>query len=236
VNDVVEPFLPLPRAQSAAFLEWGLNWCLSQHVEDLLTIHAAVIERDGGALLLPGAPGSGKSTLCAALVARGWRLLSDEFALLRLDCPSAVPAPRPVSLKNASIGLIQARLPRATLTAPVPDTHKGVIAHMRPPAESVRRRHEEASPAWIVFPKFEAGAPTALAPKGRSAAFVALAQNSFNYAALGERGFRSLAAVVAQTRCAELIFGDLDAGAAALERFAAERDEALVEGGGFRAA
>jgi predicted ATPase len=30
-------------------------------------------------VILPAPPGSGKSTLCAALVTRGWRLLSDEL-------------------------------------------------------------------------------------------------------------------------------------------------------------
>jgi predicted ATPase len=33
-----------------------------------------VVERDGHALILPAMPGSGKSTLTAALVQRGWRL------------------------------------------------------------------------------------------------------------------------------------------------------------------
>jgi hypothetical protein len=41
-----------------------------------------VLERGGRALLLPAPSGSGKSTLCAGLAFNGWRLLSDELALL----------------------------------------------------------------------------------------------------------------------------------------------------------
>lgn len=35
--------------------------------------------------MLVGTTGAGKSTLCAALCADGWRLLSDEMALIEPD-------------------------------------------------------------------------------------------------------------------------------------------------------
>ncbi|HEV2718330.1 MAG TPA: hypothetical protein VGU64_23895, partial [Terriglobales bacterium] len=59
------PFLPLPANQAFPMLEWGLNWCVSNHCHQYLIVHAASVERSGFALLLPGPPGSGKSTLCA---------------------------------------------------------------------------------------------------------------------------------------------------------------------------
>ena len=64
------PFKPLPMAQAMPMLEWGLNWVISSHAHDCLVLHAAVVERDGQALVLAADPGSGKSTLCAALVHR----------------------------------------------------------------------------------------------------------------------------------------------------------------------
>jgi len=97
------PFRPLAAAQAFPLFEWGLNWCVSEHCHQYLIIHAAVIERAGRAMILPAPPGSGKSTLCAGLVARGWRLLSDELTLIDIDRRSVVPFPRPISLKNASI-------------------------------------------------------------------------------------------------------------------------------------
>ncbi|MDV7398134.1 hypothetical protein RZS08_42420, partial [Arthrospira platensis SPKY1] len=69
------PFKPVPRAQAYPALEWGLNWVISTHAHNHLILHAAVLERNGRALLLAAAPGSGKSTLSAALMNAGWRLL-----------------------------------------------------------------------------------------------------------------------------------------------------------------
>jgi predicted ATPase len=45
-------------------------------------LHAAVVEKNGKALILPALPGSGKSTLSAALAMNGWRFLSDEFTMI----------------------------------------------------------------------------------------------------------------------------------------------------------
>ena len=68
-----------------------------------LIIHAAVVERNGFALLLPAPPGSGKSTLCAGLIHHGWRLLSDELALIDPETATLQAIPRPVSLKLSLI-------------------------------------------------------------------------------------------------------------------------------------
>lgn len=222
LHDGVAPFLPMPRRQASAFLEWGLNWCIASQVHDLLTMHAAAVERNGRAFVLPGAPGSGKSTLCAGLVARGWRLLSDEFALFRLDSGELLPTPRPISLKNDSIAIIRERIAGAAMTRPSRDARKGMVAHLRPPPDSVARMREPAKAAWIVFPTFESGARTRLAARGRGSAFMALAENSFNYSTLGKRGFQALTGVVAGALCADLEFSDLDSAISALERLAGD--------------
>jgi len=100
VFDGYEPFIPLPIEQAPAMFEWGLNWCIANTAHQYLIIHSAIVEKNGKGLILPGTPGSGKSTLCAALINKGWRLLSDEMALLSLSDGLVYPAPRHVSLKN----------------------------------------------------------------------------------------------------------------------------------------
>jgi HprK-related kinase A len=90
----------------------GLNWCITAYSQHILVIHAACVARGDRAAILPAPPGSGKSTLCAALVNRGWRLLSDELTLIRLDTGEVMGLARPVNLKNASIDVIRAYAPR----------------------------------------------------------------------------------------------------------------------------
>ena len=210
--DEASPFKPLPLSQAFPLFEWGLNWCIAQHAHHFLLIHAAVVEREGRALVMPGAPGSGKSTLAAGLTLSGWRLLSDEFALVSLQDGLIAPLPRPVSLKNESIETIRRAFPHAVLGPETRDTSKGTVAHLKQPTDCVDRAHEAAMPGWIVFPKFTAGVSEQLVPLPKAHALLALADASFNYSMLGGRGFEAAADLVERSDCFELSHGSLKGG------------------------
>lgn len=204
------PFKPLPSDQVFPMLEWGLNWCVSSYANSYLIIHAAVVEKSGYAAILPAPPGSGKSTLCAALINRGWRLLSDELTLVSLADGRIVPLPRPVSLKNASIDIIRAYAPSAVFTDKVFDTIKGTVAHMKPSRDSVARAAETAQPAWIIFPKYVANAATTLTPMSPAKGFLKLADNAFNYSALGTHGFEAVAGMMDSAQCYDFSYSNFD--------------------------
>jgi HprK-related kinase A len=191
-----EPFAPLPLAQAWPMFEWVMNWCVSNRAHSYLLLHAAVVERNGCAIILPAPPGSGKSTLCAALVCRGWRLLSDELTMVRRSDGMLVPLVRPVSLKNASIDVIRAFAPDAILSPSVPGTNKGTIAHLKAPPESVARVSEPARARHVVFPLYATGASTMLTPLSKGQLFMQVAENAFNYLVLGPDGFDCLAGMV----------------------------------------
>ncbi|MDB5932876.1 MAG: HprK-related kinase [Massilia sp.] len=204
------PFMPLPIEQAFPMFEWAMNSCVSSRANGYLIIHAAVVEKDGLAAILPAPSGSGKSTLCAALVSRGWRLLSDELALVRLGSGQLEALPRPISLKNASIDIIRAYVPGAVFSREVRDTVKGAIAHMKAPAASVVRALERARPAWIIFPQYKAGAVAELAPVAPARAFMDLAGNAFNYSLLGSEGFTALAGLIDATSAYQFTYSALD--------------------------
>jgi len=204
-----EPFNPLPGDQGFPLLEWGLNWCVYGLCHQHLTLHSAVLERGGRALLLPAPSGSGKSTLCAALLFSGWRLLSDELALIDPDSAALLPNPRPVSLKNASIEVIQRFAPMVEFGSRVEETAKGVVAHFAPPAAAVRDSHRPAAPGFIVFPKYTPDAPARLVPMERSRTLMRLIENAFNYDIFGRAGFDLLGALVDRSECFAFEYGDL---------------------------
>lgn len=204
------PFKPLPYLQASAMFEWGLNWCIASHSHHYLVIHAAVVERNGRAFIFAGTPGSGKSTLCAALVNRGWRLLSDEMALLSVANGLIYPVPRPISLKNNSIDVIQGFAPDAIIGAVVNDTLKGTVAHLRPPDASVELSSMPAQPAKLIFPKYQHTSATDLAPLTKGRALLKIAENSFNYNILGVHGFNSAGQLCDTCDCYEFRYSRLD--------------------------
>lgn len=219
-SDGFYPFEPLPQSHAYPQLEWAMNWCVSTRAHHYLMLHAAVVERHGLAVVLPAPPGSGKSTLCAGLVQRGWRLLSDEVALVSLQDGLITPAARPISLKNASIDVMRAYAPHAVFTPVTEGTSKGSVTHMRVPAEHVARMDERARPRWVVLPKYEAGAPTQLTPAPRARSLLDLGANAFNYLLLGADGFEALGRLVSACDCFEFRYSQLDEAVATFDALA----------------
>lgn len=220
--DGEQPFKPLPLDQAYPMLEWGLNWCISMNAHQYLIIHAGVVEKNGLAVILPAPAGSGKSTLTAALILSGWRLLSDELTLIDRKTGLIHPLPRPVSLKNESIPLIRQFSTEAFINRASADTIKGTVAHLRPPKESVRRQHEPAHPGWVIFPKWVATGSTFLSPRSKAQTFMFLAQNAFNYSQLGADGFRVGIRLVEQSHCYDFQYTRLDAAIAQFNQLAEE--------------
>lgn len=217
------PFTPLPGDQGFPMLEWGLNWCVSSHCHQYLILHAAVLERGGRALILPAPSGSGKSSLAAGLAFRGWRLLSDELALIDLTTGNFVALPRPISLKNASIDVLRAFAPQAEFGPVVHETVKGDVAHVKPPADAVQRAAEHAIPGWVVLPRYIAGAKANFTRVSKARTFMQLVDNAFNYNVHGRRGFSALAALIDRVDCHEFSYSRLADAAALFERLATKQ-------------
>jgi hypothetical protein len=80
---------------------WGIPALLCFLRRGDIPLHAAVIEVDGEALLIAGPSGAGKTTLAAAFVGAGHRLLSEDLACLRRgERLAVVPGPAMLRLRT----------------------------------------------------------------------------------------------------------------------------------------
>ena len=210
----------MPAEQALPVLEWGLNLVIALRCHCFLMLHSAVLERNGRGLLLPAAPGDGKSTLCAGLAHRGWRTLSDEFGLIRPGTREMVPIPRPMALKNDSIEIIRAFAPNAHMGPATHGTRKGTVAHLKPTTDSVLRQSETAPASIVIFPRWVAGAEYSLQEVTQGEGFMRLASNAFNYELLGEAAFCTVRDIVGAARCYDLVYSDLEEATARITELA----------------
>ncbi len=193
------------------YLEWAINWQIMLNRPEYLQIHASVMQRDGMGFIFPASPGSGKTTLAAGLLARGWRYLSDEFALIAPQTGSLMPYPKALCVKAGSHPVVE------ELGLPIADA--GV--HTKPLKGKVRfldptRVREGAVGTTcplraVIFPKYEAGAQPCLMPMSRAEAAFELNRLSFNFLEFGRGGIDLLAEVIRSAVCYRLRGGEINA-------------------------
>jgi HprK-related kinase A len=208
--DQKRQFEAIPCGQAYAFLEWGMNWCVSVQSNEYLKLHAAVVARGNAAIVMPGIPGAGKSTLCAALGLSDWRVLSDEHAMIPLNTTEVVPICRPVSLKNESIDAIRSFSSRAVFGPVSEKTHKGVVVHMKSDMHPDSHDSRSVQTRAMVFPRFSRDETQRLNRRLRTESFILAAYHSFNYSLLCEAGFEAMKILIDHVECYDLVYHDLD--------------------------
>jgi HprK-related kinase A len=208
--DKKSPFDTIPAGQAYAFLEWGMNWVVSVHTNEYLKLHAAAVSRGDRAIIMPGIPGAGKSTLCAALGLSGWRILSDEHAMIRPNTTQIIPLCRPVSLKNESIEVIKSFSPDAIFGPVSKETHKGIVVHMKADLQADSHDTKNLQASAMVFPRYARDEPQRLSPRRRTDSFILAAYHSFNYSLLCEAGFEAMKILIESIDCFDLVYHDLD--------------------------
>lgn len=217
---VVPDALPLPLSMGLLAAEMGMNLQVALGWRRHMLLHASAVARNGRAVIMSGESGSGKSTLAALLGEGGWRLMGDEFTLIDPTSGGALAFPRAVSLKNAAIAEVAARVDAARLGPLLAGTPKGDIRHLIPRADAVEAMHEAVQPALLLFPRF--GGEMAIERMGEGEAFVRLTEASTNYVALGEAGFSALTRLVRETPAFGISYPDSAAGIALVEQLWAD--------------
>ena len=130
-----------------------LVWAINRHVidepsEDRLILHAAAAARDGRGVLLPARTRSGKTTLVAALLDRGFAYLTDEAASVDADL-MIEGFPKPLSVERGSFEALAHYEPRTS--GPV---SRYLQSHWEVPVESFAAVVRRSRLSMIVFPRY----------------------------------------------------------------------------------
>ncbi len=203
-------FKPAPPHLGVPLLESVINSCIGTRTTRYLMLHAAVVERDGGAVVMPGASGAGKSTLTTALITSGWRLLSDEVTIIGSRDGLLRPHPRPISLKNEAIDLITNRYPELVATRRYEGTTKGTVVFLRAPLDAIQNADSCAKPFLVIAPNYDPEGKLNYDRLEKAQAFMLLVRQSPNYKILLDRGFETLANFVEACEHYTLTYSDLD--------------------------
>ncbi|MGR0482417.1 MAG: PqqD family peptide modification chaperone [Candidatus Electronema sp. V4] len=129
----------------------------------LLIAHAAGLVKDGTCVLLPSPGGSGKTTLTAFLLRRGFSLLSDDIVPVLRGTGRAAALPFCLHIKQGSVAPLQELYPQLAGLHPYP--WGGTRLRFLPPPDF---RQAAADASWpvsrMIFPCWEQGAATQLVP------------------------------------------------------------------------
>ncbi len=145
----------LPAVEVLPHVEWGLNYQMITKCRHLLQLHAASLSYRGVGVVFAAPSGSGKSTLAAALLARGWQYLCDEFALVDPDDLSLRPFPKAVCLKAGAFELAdEMGLPLARGRRYIKGI-KGEVGYVNPFAVGAHAIGTRCTLRYVVFPRYE---------------------------------------------------------------------------------
>jgi hypothetical protein len=198
-------------SELVAFLEKSITYSVLSELEGYLLVHAGAVQLNGCGLILPARSGNGKSLLVMGLMASGWKLLSDDAAVIDEERATVLPFPTSLCFKQDS----KALLGHYNLTPGQRNsfiTRDRVVYYFNPLDINPRCIGEPCPIRHIVFPRFNPSGKTVLKEISRAEAAFRLIQNSFNFGGRGASSLDGLADLVGKAHCFELNINRLETG------------------------
>jgi hypothetical protein len=170
-----------------------------------LALHGGAVAKDGKGILLPGKSGSGKSSLTAWLVGKGFSYLTDELVLLAGD-GTILPFTRPLSLKSPASDLLVDAFDlkrEKLLTGP-----QGTMI----PHRQLNGTSSKTFPTLhtIIFPTFVADGDGEFTKITHARCCLRLLETYVNARNLADHGFSSLAHLIRGVDAYELRYSSFD--------------------------
>jgi hypothetical protein len=177
----------------------------------LMQLHAGAVSNGKACILIPGAPGSGKTTLCAGLIRAGFLYFSDEVSLLEGDDLAVRPVPLSLTVKPGAVSALSKLYPGVEQLPTHLREDGQVVRYLNPPPESLPLDPSATAPVgWIVFPRFCPQERTTLRPLPKPEALRRLLGECLSLPQpLDERKVAGLIGWMRRVQCLELRMSSL---------------------------
>jgi hypothetical protein len=187
-------------------LFWHVNSECVWRTGDYFLIHAgAVVTPRGRGVLLPGASGTGKTTLTAALVRAGFGYLSDEAGAIDPVSRRLFPYPKALTFKEQKLRDRLADMATCLEGSPIDGQWHVRADEIRPGAVA-----GPCEVGYVIRPRYEAGAPTRITPMTTAETALCLMENALTLDSYRGRGLRLAGDIARAARGFTLVSGDLD--------------------------
>lgn len=111
-------------SEIAPYLMYAVDFHLANFCQAGLYLHAASLEKNGKAIIMPATSGSGKSTLTCWMAMHGFRYLSDEATFIENDSTTCTGFTRPAVLKKGSEQILPDLVADSQLSLSTPQGHQ----------------------------------------------------------------------------------------------------------------
>ncbi len=170
-----------------------------------MLIHAVAVAHGNRAIVLPGDPGAGKTTLAAGLVERGCGYLTDELVMIKPRTNRVCPFPKAFSLKEGSSSAFPSFAPKPT--GPEYDRVWYLDAERLRPRSTVKKH---VPIGWVILLRYAAGATAHTESLTVGETVLGLFENTVNIARHREAGLDRLIAIAQKAPGYRLVSGDLE--------------------------
>ncbi len=181
-----------------------VGWLLRK-LRRFVQLHAAVVERRGGAVVIAGPPDAGKTSLACALGLAGWGVMSDEVALVEPRTNHVLAFPRAMLVKSGTarrLSEMRPVRPMRVLLENGPESVRYVS-----PVFFGRPLRTKAGIRCVVFPEW--ARRSAVEPMGEREALERLLPTSFNTSGRPKRAVGTCVRLVRSSTLLTLRVGKL---------------------------
>lgn len=189
-------------------MAWHVNRFVGEVVRTYFLLHAGAVVLNGAGVLLPAPSGYGKTSLTLALLLRGHRYFSDEFAVINPATGLLHAFPKPLTIKDDMLFPDLHHQQRCRVSGPPPGTPQAAW-HVLPADVGHQAADQSVPVRAIIFPRYDATAHPHIQPLAAGRALRLLFEHAFNALCFGQQSLHIATRLVRQARCFVLTTNDL---------------------------